>query len=132
MIKLWKDATMSELLGIDDTKAREILASGVTFKKLKTSFTEIYKVFKSRGLDMSNYRALVRNSVDEEKLRKSNISFGLTTVRVETLSPLEKFIDEIPDGKVHDYIVASSFLPVFKKEKLIQICFKIFVTFKIF
>lgn len=120
MIKLWKDATMSELLGIDDTKAREILASGVTFKKLKTSFTEIYKVFKSRGLDMSNYRALVRNSVDEEKLRKSNISFGLTTVRVETLSPLEKFIDEIQDGKVHDYIVASSFLPVFKKEKLID------------
>lgn len=111
---------MTELLGIDDNKAREILATGLSIAKLKTSFTELYKIFKSKGLDMSNYRALVRNSVDENKLRKSNIIFGLTTVKIENLEPLEMYIDDIPKGKLHDYIVASSYLPVFKKEKLID------------
>ncbi len=120
MLKLWRDATMNELLGIDDSKAREILSSGVTFSSLKTSFTEIYKVFKNKGLDMSNYRALVRNSIDEDKLRKSDIIFGLTTIKVENLEPLEKYVDDIPKGKLHDYIVASSYLPVFRKEKLID------------
>lgn len=120
MLKLWRDATMMELLGIDDMKAQEILKSGLSFHKIKATFTEIYKAFKSRGLDMSNYRALVRNAVDEEKVRKSDIKFGLTTVRVETLEAMERFIDDIPSGQLHDYITASSYLPVFKKEKLID------------
>ena len=99
MLKLWRDAT----------------------------FTEIYKAFKSRGLDMSNYRALVRNAVDEEKVRKSDIKFGLTTVRVETLEAMERFIDDIPSGQLHDYITASSYLPVFKKDSIIflhRICWR--------
>jgi len=120
MLRLWRDATMMELLGIDDTKARDILKRGLSFHKIKATFTEIYKAFKSHGLDMSNYRALVRNAVDEEKVRKSDIKFGLTTVRVENLEPMERFIDDIPTGQLHDYITASSYLPVFKKEKLID------------
>ncbi len=120
MLKMWKDATMSELLGIDDGRAREILSEGVTLAKLKITFTEFYKILKNKGLDISNYRALVRNSIDEEKVRNSNIVFGLTTLKVENLEPLELFIDDIPEGQLHDYIVASSYLPVFRKEKLID------------
>ncbi len=120
MVELWRDATMMELLGIDDTKAHEILKEGISLNKIKASFTELYKVFKNKGLDMSNYRALVRNAVDERKLRRSNIIYGLTTVKLSNLEPLEMYIDDIPEGKLHDYIVASSYLPVFKKEKLID------------
>lgn len=120
MVRLWRDATMSELLGIDEEKATEILKSHFTLDKIKMSFTEMYKVFKNKGLDMSNYRALVRNSVDEKKLRKSNIRYGLTTIKLSTLEPLDMYIEDIPEGKLHDYITASSYLPVFKKEKLID------------
>lgn len=88
--------------------------------KIKTSFTEFYKIFKNKGLDISNYRAIIRNSVDEEALRKSNIKFGLTAIKLEKLEPIEIFIEDIPKGQLHDYIVASSYLPVFKKEKLID------------
>ncbi len=120
LVSLWKDATMTELLGIDETKAQDILKSGISIDKIKASFTEIYKAFKNKGLDMSNYRAIVRNNVDEKKLRKSDIIYGLTTIRVANLEPLEMYLDDIPEGKLHDYIVASSYLPVFKKEKLID------------
>lgn len=120
MLSLWRDATMNELLGIDDEKAVKILKGELTLGTIKWTFNELYKFFKNKGLDISNYRALVRNNVDEEKIRKSNIKYGLTTVKVETLTPLEMSIDDIPDGKLHDYIVASSYLPVFKKEKLVD------------
>ncbi len=120
MVSLWRDATMTELLGIDEFKAHEILKSGFSIDKIKISFTELYKVFKNKGLDMSNYRALVRNAVDEKKVRKSDIIYGLTTIKLANLEPLELYIDDIPEGQLHDYIVASSYLPVFKKEKLID------------
>lgn len=119
LIKLWRDATMSELLGIDETKAENILDKDF-LTKVKTSVGEIYKIFKNKGLDISNYRALVRNSVDENKIRKSKIIYGLTTIKLDNLEPLEMYIDDIPTGKLHDYIVASSYLPIFKKEKLID------------
>lgn len=120
MLKLWRDATMSELLGIDNSKAHEILTASNTLSKITSSFSELYKMFKNRGLDMSPYRALVRNSVDEKKVRNSNIIFGLTTIKIDNLKPLELYIDDIKEGELADYIVASSYLPVFKKEKLID------------
>ena len=46
MVSLWRDATMTELLGIDEYKAHEILKSGLSLDKIKISFTELYKVFQ--------------------------------------------------------------------------------------
>ncbi len=120
MVSLWTDATMSELLGIEDDKARDILSGNINWQTIKHSIKEVYKVLKNRGIDISNYRALVRNSVDEDKLRKSNIKFGLTTTAMENMEPLELYMEDIQVGKLHDYIVASSYLPIFKREKLID------------
>lgn len=120
MLELWRDVSMQELLGIDENKAMDILENGLSFKNIKWSFQELYKIFKNKGLDISNYRALVRNSVNENKLRSSNIKYGLTTMKAENMEPLEVYLDDIPEGKLHDYIVASSYLPIFKKEKLVD------------
>ena len=120
MVDMWLDATMNSLLGIDEERAMEIVKGHLSLKNIKWSIEELHKIFKSRGLDMSNYRAMVRNNVDEEKLRKSDIKFGLTTVKLENLEPQEIYLDDIDRGKICDYIVASSYLPVFKKEKLVD------------
>lgn len=120
MYTLWEDATMSELLGIDEEKLERLTSDGISIATIKDAFTELYKVFKNKGIDISNYRALVRNNVDENKLRKSHIKYGLTTLRLKDLKQLNVFLPEIPKEQVHDYIVASAFLPVFKKEKLID------------
>lgn len=120
MINLWKDATMSSLLGIDDDKAKEILDGNINFDTIKWSVKEIYKALKNGGLDISNYRALIRNNVDENALRNSDIKYGLTTVRVNDFELEEIYIEDMPEGTLHDYIVASSYLPVFKREKLVN------------
>ena len=120
LVELWKDASMNELLGIDEEKAFKILKEGLTLENIKWSFAELYKIFKNKGLDMSSYRALVRNNVDESLVRNSNIRYGLTTIKLDKFTPLELFIEDIPNGKLHDYIVASSYLPVFKKEKIVD------------
>lgn len=120
MLSLWQDATMNELLGIDDAKAKDILKGNITIDTIKWSVKELHKIFIKGGLDISNYRALVRNNVDEEKLRNSKIKFGLTTIKLRTLEPQEVYLDDMEEGTLHDYIVASSYLPVFKKEKLVD------------
>lgn len=120
MLELWKDATMNEILGLDEKKIKDILKSSSSLKKIEGTIKEFYQIFKNGGIDMSNYRALVRNNVDEQKIRKSDIKYGLTTIKMKGLEPLEMYLEEIPECQLHDYIVASACLPVFKKEKLVD------------
>ena len=120
MVELWQDATMSALLGVDDDKVKNILSGNIDIDTIKWSVKEIYKIFKNGGLDISNYRALIRNNVDENALRNSDIKFGLTTVNLNGFNMQEVYIEDMPEGTLHDYIVASSYLPVFKKEKLVN------------
>ena len=120
MINLWKDVSMNEIIGIDEEAAFEIIKNPLKFKNIKKSFKEMYKIFKEGGLDISPYRALIRNNVNEEKIRKSHMIYGLTTLRLDNLKPLELFIEDIPHNQLHDYIVASSYLPIFKKQKMID------------
>ena len=55
---------------------------------------------------------VIRTYADEALLRSSDIEFGLVTVQFPEMTPHELFVDEIPDGMLHDMIRASaSFFP---------------------
>jgi NTE family protein len=56
----------------------------------------------------------VEGIVDEEKLRKSATDFGLVTVSITDLKPLELYKEEIPEGRIIDYLMASASFPGFK------------------
>ncbi len=99
--------TYSELINFDLKKAN--------WKKYYSYFTDL---FSDGGLDISPLKKLIHKYVDEERLRNSDIAFGLVTVSLTERKPLEVFIDEIPKGEIHDFLLASAYLPGFKQEKL--------------
>ncbi len=78
----------------------------------------ILDMYKNNGLDTKPFRNLIENTVDEEKLRKSVIDFGLVTFDLAKREELALFISEIPKGKLVDYIMASASLPGLKKTKI--------------
>ena len=53
-----------------------------------------------------------------KKLRNSNMDFGLVTVELGPLTPIELFKEDIPKGKIKDYIMASARYPGLKMEPL--------------
>ena len=117
--KLWLKAD-SEIIGIN----KQIVDISKHFKlnkeNIKLSIDELKKVLKNKGLNINNYKNIINNYIDENKIRKSNINYGLVTVRLKDLKPLELTIKEIEQGKLSEYIMASSYLPVFKMEKIID------------
>ena len=60
------------------------------------------------GLDVSPLEQIVSRVLDEQELRASSIRFGLVTVEKKGLKPRELSLDEIPQGKLRDYLLASS------------------------
>lgn len=72
----------------------------------------------NKGLPISGLKNKITKIINEDKLRKSDFDFGLVTYRVSDNKPLYLFKEDIPNGKLVDYIVASCYLPVFHSEKL--------------
>jgi NTE family protein len=73
---------------------------------------------KSRGFDVTPLRQLINESVDEEAIRKSDVDFYIITYSLSNLRSLELRASELEDGQLFDMLLASSYLPVFKNEKL--------------
>ena len=122
-IKLAKDLWLnadSEIIGINKDIVKLKKHFTINKENIKTSFSELNKLLKNKGLDITKYKDILDKYIDEEKIRKSHINYGLVTVRLRDLKPLELTIKDIKNGKLSEYIMASSYLPVFKMEKIID------------
>ncbi|MBQ9961467.1 MAG: patatin-like phospholipase family protein [Firmicutes bacterium] len=66
------------------------------------------EMVKNKGAGASGLKELLTQYVDEEKIRKSPIDYGLVVVELANMKPHYLFIDQIDEGKLVDYIMASS------------------------
>lgn len=60
------------------------------------------------GLDVSPLEEIIDRVLDEDALRRAPIRFGLVTVETRGLRPCQLPLEEIPAGKVKDYLLASA------------------------
>ena len=65
-------------------------------------------VVKAGGMDVSPLEEIVDRVLDEDALRAAPIRFGLVTVEQRGLKARELPLEEIPEGKVKDYLLASA------------------------
>ncbi|MBQ5994721.1 MAG: patatin-like phospholipase family protein [Clostridia bacterium] len=78
-----------------------------------SNFPQIMKeVIKNGGVDITPARELTRESVNEALVRQSKISLGIVTVQLSGgMKPVEMFIEEMPEGSLIDYLMASARFP---------------------
>ncbi len=69
---------------------------------------------KNGGFDASPAQAFFAKYIDEDKIRKAHIPFGIVTVqrREDGMEGLELFLSDIPEGKLLDYLFASASVPL--------------------
>ena len=76
------------------------------------NLTELHQflrdVVRAGGMDVTPLEEIVERVLDEDALRASPIRFGLVTVEKRGLKPRELPLEEIPKGKVNDYLLASA------------------------
>ncbi len=70
------------------------------------------------GLDITPMKKMIKENIDENAVRSRNIDLGLVTYNLSKRKLAEMFIEDISKGSLHKYILASSYLPIFKAEKI--------------
>lgn len=80
----------------------------------KKNWGALFKeVLRNGGIDASPLEEYIKVYIDEKKIRENNIPLGIITVQLnQKVSGLELFIDEIPEGELVDYLLASSNIPL--------------------
>lgn len=111
---LWINMEPSMLFDIEDECMRNIVHNGLTKETIKYISSRTINLIENRGIDTSKIRRVLYENVDEYKLRTSNIDFGMVTVSIPDFNPVEVYKEDIPAGKIRNYIMASANFPGFK------------------
>ncbi len=113
---IWINTKSSDLFNIDEKAINNIKNFNLQEINLPYLLNVSKEILINRGLDISKIRALLEEYIDEDLIRKSELDFGIVTVNLTDLKPMELLIEDIPKGKLVDYLLASANLPAFKQE----------------
>lgn len=98
--------------------SKEIAAalSVTSFKEISLSmlFQALSAFQRDKGIDITPLLALLKENIDEKLIRESPVDFGLVGVNISDRKVIEVFKEEIPEGKLVEYVLASSALPGFR------------------
>ena len=80
----------------------------------KKNWGALFKeVIRNGGIDASPMEEYIKVYIDEKKIRENNIPLGIITVQLnQKVSGLEMFLEDIPEGELVDYLLASSNIPL--------------------
>lgn len=109
--RIWGSLTYSQVLDAEGF-------SGFGDKNLMEIAESAVRIIKDGGLDITPLKHLIRETVDEERIRKSDKELFVTTVSLDDWKAVVLDVKEMPEGAIEDSLLASAYLPGFKQEKL--------------
>lgn len=111
-VKLWQELDTAMIFDVDipknsskKTPAIQMDIAGMPLEEAKAYAKEI---IKNKGAAAGGLSSILEKYLDEDAIRKSQVEYGLTTVELPALTPHYLYKEEIPHGKLLDYIIASS------------------------
>ncbi len=119
MEDIWLTYDYTHFMNIDEENYEKYKNIDFTAKNINNVIGLINKARKNEGIDISPLRTLLENTLNEESIRKTNKDFGLVTVYWDKrINPHPLYIEDIPNGRLIDYLIASSSLPIFKLDRM--------------
>lgn len=107
--QLWTNLDIESVINLETP-----LRSGNKPFKLREAINSVKRILDNRGLDVTPLRKMLMKYLDEQAIRSSAVDFGLVTFSLTDFKPVTVFKDEIPQGLLIDYLLASSCLPGFQ------------------
>ncbi|MGL6106287.1 patatin-like phospholipase family protein [Romboutsia sp.] len=119
MEDIWLSYDYTHFINVDEEFYEKYKNIDFTAKNFNSVIGLINKAVHNEGIDISPLRELLQKTLNEEAIRKSNKDFGLVTVWWDRkINPHPMYIEDIPQGRLVDYLIAGASLPIFNLEKM--------------
>ena len=115
---LWENVTYSRIMDVDDQTMSGLIRGDLRGVSLREAAAQLGEIIRTRGIDTSKIRDLIRDKIDEAAVRASQTELYIVTVSLSDQKELELRAKDLEPGELHDMLMASAYLPVFRMEKL--------------
>lgn len=112
---LWNSISPDSIIKMPGDELEDYVLHEFHPGTLKTFIYKIRRIIAEGGLNVEPLVELARSVLDEDRIRKSSVGFGIVTVDVTARKAVEIYKEEIPKGQLLDYIIASASFPAFKR-----------------
>ena len=110
---LWQNIKIDDILKISE--CRKGNKNLFCFNCIPEFFKQISR---KKGIDSTPLRKLILKYVNERKLKESPVDFALVTYSVTDKRMVVKYKNQIPEGELADYLMASAAFPGFETVKI--------------
>ena len=111
---LWEKADFKTVFGYK-------MKNNINSTPGKKEIIEMYKdgILKDKGMDTIYIENLAKRFINENKIRRSKIDYGIVTFNLTDFEAVVLTKDKIPKGKISDYAIASATcFPAFKIKEI--------------
>lgn len=120
LLELWKNMDMGKIFGFNEKFLEKKNKKEHDLDYYRLGFLNYMKIITDRGIKTKGLELILKTYINEEELRKNKVDYGICTIRLNDLKPLYIFKEDMIEGKLCDYILASCYLPIFKMEKKVD------------
>ncbi len=119
LTQVWSEMTPQELFGVDEAHMDKYLRGTLDLETCVYFVKKFVSIVGNRGIPIEKTESILNDLVDEDKLRKSHMDYGLVTVDMTNKwTPVEVFKEEIEEGMLKKYILGSAYFPAFKRNPI--------------
>ncbi|MFW6036110.1 MAG: patatin-like phospholipase family protein [Halothermotrichaceae bacterium] len=115
---LWHNISPSRVFDVDEKHLKSLKNYDFNQDNILYLLKRARRILNNRGLDISRIKNLLENNINEQKIRNSEMDFGIVTVNLSEMESMELYLEDIPEGKLIKYLIASAYFPAFKLEKM--------------
>ena len=116
--EVWANIRYSQVLDVDDETMHNLLNGKLLKLDLRATLETVQDVVRNRGLDITPLSNWIHEVVDEKTVRDSDMELYIVTYSLKQQRELELRAKDIPEGQLHEMLLASSYLPFFHNERL--------------
>ncbi len=116
---LWSEIKYSKVMDVDDEYMGRIYSRDIRTSEIRPLLRRIVNVVREGGFDVTPLRELLKNNVDPQKIKASDVAFYAMTYSLTDKKPVEVDMRAIPEDEICDMLLASAYFPAFKNEPLV-------------
>ncbi len=116
--ELWHNMTYSKVMDVDDNEMRKLFRGQLLDLNFKGVSARIKKVVKEGGFDVAPLNNLIKDTLNPETIRNSDIRLFICTHSLTDRKGLELEAKKLSDDELRDMLLASAYFPAFKHEEI--------------
>ena len=117
-VDLWRNIRYSQVMDVNDDTMSRVFRRDIPTKEIRPLLRKVIGIVNSGGFDVTPLRNLMREYVDPEKIKRSDVDFYIVTYSISDKREVDVNVKELPENEMCDMLLASAYFPAFKNEPL--------------